>query len=97
MSSLTRRHAHKHRQLLTEEEFRTARDTYGEGAFEADMGAESGPQAVGRHGPRHSFEDAAGRSARNFVEAKEKGLINRLKIVIIRDSDNKPEWNGCWT
>ena len=28
-------------QLLTEEEYRTAREQYGEGAFEADMGAEA--------------------------------------------------------
>ncbi len=29
------------RQLLTEEEYRAARTQYGEGAFEADMGAEA--------------------------------------------------------
>ncbi len=31
----------KKQQLLTEEEFRTAREQYGEGTFEADMGAEA--------------------------------------------------------
>ena len=31
----------KKQQLLTEEEYRTVRETYGEGSFEADMGAEA--------------------------------------------------------
>jgi DNA-directed RNA polymerase subunit beta' len=83
----------KHQQLLTEEEFRQAREQFGEGAFEAGMGAEAIRQLLQQL-------DLVTLSERLRVDLKETGskqkakdLINRLKTVeAIRDSDNKPEW-----
>ncbi len=80
-------------QLLTEEEFRSAREQWGEGSFEADMGAEAVRKLL-------CALDLVTLSDRLRVELTEtnakqrkKDLINRLKIVeAIRDSDNKPEW-----
>jgi DNA-directed RNA polymerase subunit beta' len=83
----------KKQQLLTEEEYRTAREQYGEGSFEADMGAEAVRKLlVGLDLVTLSKtlrEDLHETSSKQ----KKKDLINRLKIVeAIRDSDNKPEW-----
>jgi len=80
-------------QLLTEEEYRAARAQYGDGSFEADMGAEAVRKLLNRL-------DLVALSAQLRVDLEETGskqkkkdLINRLKIVeSIRDSDNRPEW-----
>src|SRR5215510_12337058 len=80
-------------QLLTEEEFREAKTQYGEGSFEAEMGAEAVRKLlVGLDLVKLSDE-----LRQNLIETnskqKKKDLINRLKIVeSIRDSDNRPEW-----
>src|SRR5438552_298648 len=80
-------------QLLTEEEFREAKTQYGEGSFDAEMGAEAVRKLlVGLDLVKLSDE-----LRKNLVETnskqKKKDLINRLKIVeSIRDSDNRPEW-----
>lgn len=80
-------------QLLTEEEYRQARDQYGEGSFEADMGAE----AVRKLLAALDLVQLSDQLRKELVETnskqKKKDLTNRLKIVeSIRDSDNKPEW-----
>ncbi|TWT88136.1 DNA-directed RNA polymerase subunit beta' [Pseudobythopirellula maris] len=83
----------KMQQLLTEEEYRTAREEYGEGTFEADMGAEAIRKLL-------AALDLVTLSEQLRVDLKETGskqkakdLIGRLKTVeSIRDSDNKPEW-----
>ncbi|MDZ4819736.1 MAG: DNA-directed RNA polymerase subunit beta' [Planctomycetota bacterium] len=83
----------KRQQLLTEEEYRQARETYGESAFEADMGAEAVRKLLMAldlvtlsQQLRQDLHDTNSKQ-------KKKDLINRLKIVeSIRDSDNKPEW-----
>src|SRR5688572_18353099 len=80
-------------QLLTEEEFRAAREQYGEGAFEAEMGAE----AVRKLLTALDLVKLSDELRQNLIETnskqKKKDLINRLKIVeSIRDSDNRPEW-----
>tara|TARA_R110002049_G_scaffold4601_5_gene32137 strand:- start:194157 stop:198623 length:4467 start_codon:yes stop_codon:yes gene_type:complete len=80
-------------QLLTEEEYRAARAQYGDGSFEADMGAEAVRKLLNKL-------DLVELSAQLRVDLEETGskqkkkdLINRLKIVeSIRDSDNRPEW-----
>src|SRR6476660_6366270 len=80
-------------QLLTEEEFREAKTQYGDGSFEAEMGAEAVRKLlVGLDLVKLSDE-----LRKNLVETnskqKKKDLINRLKIVeSIRDSDIRPEW-----
>jgi DNA-directed RNA polymerase subunit beta' len=80
-------------QLLTEEEYRAARTQWGDGAFEADMGAE----AVRKLLVGLDLVQLSAELRKNLMETnskqKKKDLINRLKIVeSIRDSDNKPEW-----
>src|SRR5437867_6691501 len=92
----------KERQLLTEEDFRKARESYGEG-FEADMGAE----AVKKLLERLNLVDLSKelRDELSEVSKKEKpsrqkqrDLTKRLKVVeALRDSglggpQNKPEW-----
>ena len=49
----------EHQQLLTEEEYRAARQQYGPGSFEADMGAEAIRKLLGQLGPG----DAVGSTA----------------------------------
>ena len=83
----------KKQQLLTEEEYRTARQQYGDGAFEADMGAEAVRKLLTDLDlVKLSVELRVDLTETNSKQ-KKKDLINRLKIVeAIRDSDNRPEW-----
>ncbi len=83
----------KKQQLLTEEEFRQAREQYGEGTFDAEMGAEAVRKLlVGMDLVELSKTLREELNTTNSKQ-KKKDLINRLKIVeAIRDSDNKPEW-----
>ena len=83
----------KKQQLLTEEEYRAAREQYGEGTFEAEMGAEAVRKLlVGLDLVTLSKQLREDLHETNSKQ-KKKDLINRLKIVeSIRDSDNKPEW-----
>src|SRR5215218_6684411 len=83
----------KPQQLLTEEEFRQAKEQFGETAFEASMGAEAIRKLLQSLDLvklsvvlREELRDTGSKQ-------KAKDLINRLKTVeAIRDSDNKPEW-----
>ncbi|HEY7152357.1 MAG TPA: DNA-directed RNA polymerase subunit beta', partial [Gemmataceae bacterium] len=92
----------KKHQLLTEEDFRKARESYGDG-FEADMGAE----AVKKLLEGLNLVDLA-RDLREKLDAenqkdkpskqKQRDFVKRLKVVeSLRDSglggpQNKPEW-----
>jgi len=81
------------RQLLNEEEYRAARAQYGEGAFEADMGAEAIRKLLNRLDLVKLSEQLRKDLHETGSKQKKKDLINRLKIVeSIRDSDNRPEW-----
>ncbi|MCE9544545.1 MAG: DNA-directed RNA polymerase subunit beta', partial [Planctomycetia bacterium] len=83
----------KRQQLLTEEEFRSAREQYGEGSFEADMGAEAVRKLLVDMDLVKLSEQLRIDLVETGSKQKAKELINRLKIVeAIRDSDNKPEW-----
>ncbi len=83
----------KRQQLLTEEEYRTARETYGEGTFEAEMGAEAIRKLLSVLDLVELSKTLRKDLAETNSKQKKKDLINRLKIVeSIRDSDNKPEW-----
>ncbi|HEY4309539.1 MAG TPA: DNA-directed RNA polymerase subunit beta' [Pirellulales bacterium] len=83
----------KRQQLLTEEEYRTARETYGDGSFDADMGAEAVRKLLMALDLVQLSHDLRKDLAETGSKQKQKDLINRLKIVeSIRDSDNKPEW-----
>ena len=82
----------KERLLLTEEEFRKAKEQYGEG-FQADMGAE----AVRKLLMRLDLVSLSKQLRQELVETsskqKIKDLTKRLKVVeALRDSDNRPEW-----
>ena len=83
----------KKQQLLTEEEFREARATYGDGAFEAEMGAEAVRKLLLSLDLVTLSKDLRVELATTNSKQKKKDLVNRLKIVeAIRDSENKPEW-----
>jgi DNA-directed RNA polymerase subunit beta' len=92
----------KERQLLTEEEYRKAREMFGEG-FEADMGAEAVKkllehldlvQLSAELRDKLATESAKDKPSRQ----KQRDLTKRLKVVeSLRDSGfggtpNKPEW-----
>ena len=80
-------------QLLTEEEFRAARDQWGEGKFEADMGAEAVRKLLTALDLVQLSQSLREELVETNSKQKKKDLINRLKIVeSIRDSDNRPEW-----
>src|SRR6185437_11754062 len=82
----------KRQQLLTEEEYRTAREQYGDG-FEAEMGAEAVRKMLANLDLVTLSQELRKQLAETGSKQKQKDLINRLKIVeSIRDSDNKPEW-----
>lgn len=80
-------------QLLTEEEYRAARAQYGDGSFEADMGAEAVRKLLNKLDLVQLSEKLRTELDETGSKQKKKDLINRLKIVeSIRDSDNRPEW-----
>ncbi len=80
-------------QLLTEEDFRAAKEQYGDGSFEAEMGAEAVRKLLTRLDLVTLSDQLRQELAETKSKQKTKDLINRLKIVeSIRDSDNKPEW-----
>ncbi len=83
----------KAQQLLTEEEFRQAREQFGEGSFEADMGAEAVRKLLQQLDLVKLSEQLRIDLRDTGSKQKAKDLINRLKTMeAIRDSDNKPEW-----
>src|SRR5580658_3761227 len=83
----------KKQQLLTEEEYRSARETYGDGAFEADMGAEAVRKLLQDLDLVQLSKDLRVELVETGSKQKAKDLINRLKIVeAIRHSENKSEW-----
>ncbi len=82
----------KKQQLLTEDEYRQAREQYGD-KFEAEMGAEAVRRLLNELDLVQLSKDLRVDLHETGSKQKKKDLINRLKIVeSIRDSDNKPEW-----
>ena len=83
----------KRKQLLTEEEYRDAREKFGDG-FKADMGAEAVRDAARRRWtwPTNPTSIREGINKTNSKQ-KIKDLTKRLKIIEpIRNSENKAEW-----
>jgi DNA-directed RNA polymerase subunit beta' len=88
----------KERQLMTEEEYRKAKEQYKGGVtggeeFQADMGAE----AVRKLLMRLDLVSLSKQLRQELVETSSKqkirDLTKRLKVVeALRDSDNRPEW-----
>src|SRR5438128_1914788 len=92
----------KAKQLLNEDDFRRAREQYGEG-FEADMGAEAVRELLGKlnlvdlsRNLRQELTDLSHKDKPS--KQKQRDLVKRLKVVeALRDSglggpQNKPEW-----
>ena len=83
----------KPQQLLTEEEYRGARNDYGDGSFEAEMGAEAIRKLLLNLDLVSLSDELRKELAETGSKQKAKDFTNRLKIVeSIRDSDNKPGW-----
>ena len=83
----------KPQQLLTEEEYRGARNDYGDGSFEAEMGAEAIRKLLLNLDLVRLSDELRKELAETGSKQKAKDFTNRLKIVeSIRDSDNKPGW-----
>jgi DNA-directed RNA polymerase subunit beta' len=97
----------KERQLLTEEDYRKARETFGDG-FQAEMGAEAVKKLLERLNLVELSDDLRTKLEQEFhkeeqtgkkpSKQKQKDLVKRLKVVeALRDSglggpQNKPEW-----
>ncbi len=82
----------KPHQLLTEEEFRSARETYGD-AFEADMGAEAIKRLVSQLDLVEMSTTLRQQLFETNSKQKQKDFVKRLKVIeSLRDSDNNPEW-----
>jgi len=83
----------KKQQLLTEEEYRKARQEFGEGAFKAEMGADAVRKLLMDLDLVTLSQELRVELTETNSKQKKKDFINRLKIVeAIRDSDNRPEW-----
>ena len=83
-------------QLLTEEQFREAREKYGD-SFRAGMGAEAIKAML-----RHDLDlEKLSQELRAELEAtrskqKAKDILKRLRTVeALRDSGNEPDWHGA--
>jgi hypothetical protein len=82
----------KPQQLLTEEEYRQARQKYGN-QFKAGMGAEAVRELLDRLDLDELSEELREELKRTEAKQKIKDIIKRLKTVeMLRDSGNKPEW-----
>ena len=82
----------KEKQLLTEEEYREAVDTYGE-SFRADMGAEAVAALLQVLDLDKTSEDLRVELSETKAKQRTKEIIKRLDLVEkLRHSGNKPEW-----
>jgi DNA-directed RNA polymerase subunit beta' len=92
----------KERQLLTEDDYRKARESYGDG-FEADMGAEAVKKLLEHLDLVQLSKELRDNLDKEMTKAKpsaqkRRDLVKRLKVVeALRDSglggpQNKPEW-----
>ena len=82
----------KERQLLTEEDFRKAKDQFGD-SFQADMGADAVRKLLGRLDLVSLSKQLRQELGETSSKQKLKDLTKRLKVVeALRDSDNRPEW-----
>ncbi|HYC77233.1 MAG TPA: DNA-directed RNA polymerase subunit beta' [Planctomycetota bacterium] len=80
------------RQLLTEEEYRAARDKYGS-KFEASMGAEAIKKLLQRLDLKKLSEDLRAELSETRSKQKSKDIVKRLKTVeSLRNSENHPTW-----
>ncbi len=77
-------------QLLTDEEYRDAKNQFGEDAFEAEMGAEAVRKLLMNLDLVSLSEQLRTEMQETNSKQRKKDLINRLKLVeAIRDSENR--------
>src|SRR5579883_2704454 len=88
----------KERDLLNEEQFKTARQEHGD-TFEVDMGAEAVKKLLERLNLVDLSKELRDRLDKEMQKGekrskqREKELVKRLKTVeALRDSSNKPDW-----
>ena len=82
----------KERQLLTEEEYRGAREKYGT-EFDADMGAEAVKKMLQRIDMAKLSQRLREELGTTRSKQKVKNITKRLKLVeALRESGNQPEW-----
>ncbi len=82
----------KERQLLTEEQYREAREKYGD-AFKAAMGAEAVKAMLAKMDLQKLSRELRADLAATKSKQKAKDILKRLKTVeALRNSDNRPEW-----
>jgi DNA-directed RNA polymerase subunit beta' len=82
----------KPKQLLTEEEYRAAREKYGN-EFDADMGAEAVKKMLGRLDMSKLSVALHGELGTTKSKQKLKNITKRLKLVeALRESGNQPDW-----
>jgi len=80
-------------QLMSEEEFMDAQDTYGMDAFTANIGAEAIREMLAAIDLESEAEQLRADLAEATGELKPKKIIKRLKIVeSFIESGNRPEW-----
>ena len=83
----------KERQLLTEEEYLTAQDEFGEDGFTAKIGAEAIRDMMLAMDLRQVAVDLRQEIAEATTELKPKKLAKRLKLIeAFIDSGNQPDW-----
>ena len=82
----------KERQLLTEEQFREAREKYGD-AFKAGMGAEAVKAMLAKLDLSKLSRELRADLQSTKSKQKAKDILKRLRTVeALRDSGNRPEW-----
>jgi DNA-directed RNA polymerase, beta'' subunit/160 kD subunit len=82
-----------HGQLMTEEEYLDAQDSYGEDAFRAGIGAEAIREMLAEIDLEQEAEQLREDLKEATGELKPKKIIKRLKLVEnFLESGNRPEW-----
>ncbi|OJI95590.1 DNA-directed RNA polymerase subunit beta' [Planktotalea frisia] len=80
-------------QMMTEEEFMDAQDTFGMDAFTANIGAEAIREMLAQIDLESEAETLRADLAEATGELKPKKIIKRLKVVeSFLESGNRPEW-----
>ncbi len=80
-------------QMLTEDEYLNAQDTYGADAFTANIGAEAIREMLAQIDLEAEAERLRAELAEATGELKPKKIIKRLKVVeSFFESGNRPEW-----
>ena len=83
----------KQNQLLTEEQFRKAREDYGHTAFRAQMGAEAIKELLRRVDVELMATELREKMRKETSQQKQLKYAKRLRVVdSFRKSTNRPEW-----